>query len=155
MLLHVTPDGVVVGLTPPDAEGVPGWVGKHGEALLHSYFAAHVELDCAQFDRARTSLHGALDVEVEMNLLWLAVWPRGLDVPRRALDPHDPATLAVDDVVPIAVGENPSPEHACPEGAFGVQVRGVKDHDLSDQFHRSIIAEDEVLGGQLGDCTDP
>lgn len=140
VLLHVSADGVIVGLAPPDAEGVARGVGEHGKALRHTHFAARVELHSAKLQRLRARLFGVLHVQVEMDLLRVPVRPSRRDVLRRALDAHDPAAVPIDDVVPIAVREHPSSEHPGPESAFRLKVCCVEHHYLSDQFHVLIIA---------------
>ena len=135
MLLHITTNGFIVGLSPPDTEGVTRRVSKHGEPFTVSDLAADVELHRAELQRAATHVLRILNVQVEMDLLRIAIRPHRRHVVWGALDPHDPAALAIDDVVPITVGEHPPAEHARPEGALGLEVRSVEHHYLPDQPH--------------------
>lgn len=131
----MTTNGFIIGLSPPDAEGVTRRVSKHGETFVDSDLATDVELHCAEPQSAATRLPGILNVQVDVYLLWVAVRPHRRHVVRGPLDPHDPAAVAIDDVVPIPVGEHATAEHARPEGALGLEVRSVEHHYLPDQLH--------------------
>lgn len=136
MLLCVPANGVVVGLAPSNAEGVARRVGKHCEALIYTDVAAYVELDGTELQGPGADVLSVLNMQVEMHLLRIAIRPYRRDVPRGALDPHDPAAVAVDDVVPVPVREHSPAEHRSPEGALGFEVCRIKHHDLPDQIHR-------------------
>jgi hypothetical protein len=82
---------------------------------------------------------GIINVEIEVDLLWVAVRPVRRNVVRCELDADPPLADGVNDAMPTVVLEDPSAKDTCPECALCVQVSCVEHDHLTHHPHREIV----------------
>jgi hypothetical protein len=49
-------------------------------------------------------------------------------------------TVGINDTVPILICNHFAAEHACPEAAFGFEVRGVEHNNLAGDLHEIVLS---------------
>lgn len=107
------------GVSPADAERMPGWVCVHLVALGGIEIRSWLEQPGAEGDCLFVGGSRVVDVEVEVHLLGGAMRPVGRNVVRRELHAEPPLSSGVDDAVPLVVLEDVAAENAGPERALG------------------------------------
>jgi hypothetical protein len=116
---------VRVGLVPLVGIEIGNWLEKSGSE-------SHRLFMCCS---------GVINMEIEVNLLWVAVGPVRRNVVRCELHADPPLAGGVNDAVPAIVHEDSPTEHSGPERALRGQVGCIEHDHLTDHPHRR-------------DCTD-
>src|SRR5690606_8251063 len=123
---------------PAQAERVAGRVGVDPEAARVVRGVLRLQLACPEAHDMLVRARDVLDVQVEVDLLWLALRPLGPDVVRRKLE-AEPGLAVDEDRVPVLVGLDRPVQDACPEGALGLEVVSVEHDDLLCDLHLPIV----------------
>lgn len=133
-------------MTPADAERMARWIGIHLMSLGRAEVVSSLEQTSAERHDFRVGAGRVVDMQVEMDLLRIPVWPLRWNVIRRKLDADTPLSFGIHNAVPaiFIVGIDAPTEHAGPEGAFGGQVGRIEHDDLSGDFHLPSIVSVNV-----------
>jgi hypothetical protein len=119
--------------------GVASRVGEHLVTLSRRQVVNVLQYSGPERDGLGVCVGGVVDVQIEVDLLRVAVRPIGRNMVGRELYADHPVPIAVKDTVPPVVAKHPPGKHAGPEGALGGQVRRIENNDLSDELHVQIL----------------
>jgi hypothetical protein len=134
-------DCFVVGMTPPDTEGVTRRVRVHLMAFRFSEVNGFSQQTSAESEGLGVCRDGVVNMKIQVDLLRITVGPLRRQMAWGELDPDDPAILGIEDVVEVVVGKHSAIEHASPEGALGIEIAGIEDHYPSHDFHFVMLTD--------------
>ena len=145
-------DRVVVRMSPPEAERVACWVGINLVALGGGQIVGCLQQASTELDCLGVGAYWVIDVQIEMDLLWVSIRPFRWDVVGRELNADHPAPVRVEDAVKRVIDEDAAAEHARPKSALGGQVSRVEHNYLSRGLHADIFAgaRSGDLAGRIG-----
>ena len=131
-------EGVRRRMSPTDAERMSRGAREDLVALIRIKIGCCLQEAGAESKRLLTRALDVIDVEVDVHLLLGgAIWPLGRGVVGCQLHADTPRAGGVEDAMELlVVVDDVTLKEAGPKRAFGVDVGGVKDHNLANHFHR-------------------
>ena len=126
-------------MPPSDAKRMSGRVGVCLVAAVSIEVGSGLEKSGSESHRLLVRNSGIVDVEIEVDLLRVAVRPVRRTVVRCELHADPPFAGGVGDAVPTVVLDDAPAKDSGPERALRVQVRCVEHDDLTHHSHDRII----------------
>ena len=126
--------GVVVGMSPSNAEGMTGWVRVDPVAVARGWVAIF-EQPCAQSDGTGVRRARVAHVEVEVHLLRISVGPIRWDMVGCKLYTDAPIPVSVEHGVEAFIGEHMPAKHGGPKGALRRKIGCIEHNDLTHDVH--------------------
>ena len=126
--------GVVIGMSPSNAEGMTGWVRVDPVAFARGEVAIF-EQPCAQTDGTGVRRARVAHVEVEVHLLRVSVGPIRWDMVGCKLYTNAPIPVSVEHGVEPFIGEHMPAKHCGPKGALRRKIGCIEHNDLTHDVH--------------------
>ena len=126
-------------MTPPDTERMSCRIRIGLVSLVGFEISGRQEKCGSESHRLFVRSSGIINVEIEVDLLRVAVGPVRRNVVRCELHTDPPLAGGVNDAMPTVVLEDPSAKDPCPECALRVQISCVEHDHVTHHPHRQIV----------------
>ena len=132
--------GVVVGMSPSNAEGMTGRVRVDPVAFVRGWVAIF-EQSCAQTDGTGVRADRVAHVEVQVHLLRVSVGPIRWDMVGCELNTDEPISVSVEHGVETFVGEDMPVENGGPKGALRRKIGCIEHNDVTNDVHTHPVCQ--------------
>ncbi len=126
-------------MSPPDAKRMSSRVCVRLVALVGVEVGSRLEKSGSESHCLLVRNSGIIDVQIEVDLLRVAVRPFRREVVRCELYPDPPLASRVTDAMPTVVLEDAPAKDPGPERALCMEIRRVEHDDLTHHSHDGIL----------------